>query len=64
LNILCIPLACTSPSSMPMILRVGLFMESQSSYIFLSQLLSCLTKSSSSFFSKSEILSPMCYSLM
>jgi hypothetical protein len=51
LNILCIFLACSSsPSSMTMILRLGLLMESLSSYIFLSQLLSCLTKISSVFF--------------
>jgi hypothetical protein len=44
-------LACTSsPSSMPMSLMFCLLMESQSSCIFLSQLLSCLTKSSSVFF--------------
>jgi hypothetical protein len=49
LNMLHIPLVCTSsPSSMPMILRFGL-KESLSSYIFLSQLLSCLTKISSVF---------------
>jgi hypothetical protein len=44
-------LACTSsPSSMPMSLRFGLLMELLTSYIFLSQLLSCLTKISSVFF--------------
>jgi hypothetical protein len=38
-------LACTSsPSSMPMILRFGLLMESLNFCIFLSQLLSCLNK--------------------
>jgi hypothetical protein len=43
-------LTCTSsPSSMPMILTFGLLMELLSSCIFLSQLLSCLTKSSSVF---------------
>jgi hypothetical protein len=35
---------------MPMIFRFGLLMESVSSCIFLSQLLSCLTKFSSVFF--------------
>jgi hypothetical protein len=51
LNMLHIPLACTSsPSSMPMILRIGLLMELLSSCIFLSQLLSCLTKISSVYF--------------
>jgi hypothetical protein len=45
LNILCIPLACTtSPSSVPMILRFVLLMEWVSSWLFLSQLLNCLTK--------------------
>jgi hypothetical protein len=42
LNILCIPLACISSSSMPMILRFGLLME-LCSCRFLSQLLNCLT---------------------
>jgi hypothetical protein len=43
-------LACTSsPSSMPKILRFGLFMELLNSCIILSQLLSCLTKISSVF---------------
>jgi hypothetical protein len=42
--------ACTSsPSSMPMILRFGLLMESVSSCIFLLKVLSCLTNSSSVF---------------
>jgi hypothetical protein len=37
LNILCIPFACTSsPSSMPMILRFVLLLESVRSYIFFS----------------------------
>jgi hypothetical protein len=45
LNILQISFACTS-SSMPIILRFGLLMESVSSYVFLSQVLSCLTNSS------------------
>jgi hypothetical protein len=50
LNILCILLACTPfPSLMPMIHRFGLFMESQSSCIFLSQLLNLLSKNSSVF---------------
>jgi hypothetical protein len=45
LNILHICLAYTSSSSsMPMILRFGLLMESLSSCIFLSQLLHCLIK--------------------
>jgi hypothetical protein len=40
-------LACiSSPSSMPMILRFGLLIESPSSCIFLSQLLSSWTKNS------------------
>jgi hypothetical protein len=44
-------LACTSsPSSMLMILRFGVLMELLNSCIFLSQLLSCLTKISSVFF--------------
>jgi hypothetical protein len=44
LNILWIPFACTSsPSSMPMIFRFGLLMQSVSSCIFLSQVLCCLT---------------------
>jgi hypothetical protein len=71
LNILSIPLTCTSsPSSIPMILWFGLLRESLSSYIFLSQLLSCLTKSSSVFSlisvlsSSFEILSSTCYSLL
>jgi hypothetical protein len=47
LNILRIPFACTSsPSSMPMILKFGLLMESVSSCVFFSQVLSCLTNSS------------------
>jgi hypothetical protein len=50
LNILCIPLAWTSfPSSVTMILRFSLLMELLSSYIFLSQFLSCVIKSSSVF---------------
>jgi hypothetical protein len=40
----------SSPSSKPMTLRFGLLMESLSSCIFFSQLLSCFTKSSSGFF--------------
>jgi hypothetical protein len=44
------PLACTSsPSSVPMIVRFGLLMESLNSCIFLSQLLSCLTNIPSVF---------------
>jgi hypothetical protein len=44
-------LACTSSlSSKSLILSFGLLMESLSSCIFLSQLLSCLTKISSIFF--------------
>jgi hypothetical protein len=50
LNILCIPLACTYPSSVLMILKFGLSMEWLSSCIYLSQLLSCLTKIFSVFF--------------
>jgi hypothetical protein len=50
LNMLHTHLAYTSSSSMPMILRFGLLMQSLSSCIFLSQLLSCLTKISSVFF--------------
>jgi hypothetical protein len=47
LNILQIPFACTySPSSMPIILRFGPLMDSLSSCIFLSQILSCVTNSS------------------
>jgi hypothetical protein len=42
-------LVCTSFSLMPMILRFGLFMESLSSCIFPSQLLSLLTNRSSVF---------------
>jgi hypothetical protein len=50
LNTLHIPLACTSsPSSMPMILRLGLLMESLNSCKFLSHLLYCLTMISSVF---------------
>jgi hypothetical protein len=53
LNILHVPFACTySPSSMPMILRFGLLTESMNSCIFLSQLLSLLSKNSSVFFFK------------
>jgi hypothetical protein len=44
-------LVCTaSSSSMPMILSLGLLMELLSSCIFLSQLLSCLSKISFVFF--------------
>jgi hypothetical protein len=43
-------LACTSSPSMPMILRFGILRELLSSCIFLSQLFSCLTKISSTFF--------------
>jgi hypothetical protein len=51
LNISWIPFAWTSsPSLIPIILRFGLLMELVSSRIFLSQLLSCLTKMSSVFF--------------
>jgi hypothetical protein len=64
LNILQILYACpSSPSSMPMILMFGLLMESVSYCIFFSQVLSCLTNSSSVFLlisissSSSEILS-------
>jgi hypothetical protein len=71
LSILQIPFACTSyPSSMPMILRFGLLMELVSSCIFLSQVLSCLTNSSSIFHlisiscSSSEILSSTCSNLL
>jgi hypothetical protein len=47
LNILQIPFAYTSsPSLMPMILMFGLLVESVSSCIFFSQVLSCLTNSS------------------
>jgi hypothetical protein len=50
LNRLRVPFACTStPYPMPMILRFGLLMESVSSCIFLFQVLSCLTNSSSLF---------------
>jgi hypothetical protein len=38
-----------SPSSMPMVLRFGLLMESVSSCMFLSKVFSCLTNSSSVF---------------
>jgi hypothetical protein len=55
LNILCIPLVCNSSLSlMPMILRFGLLIESLSSYIFFSQLLSYLLKHS--IFSSISIL--------
>jgi hypothetical protein len=69
LNILHIPLACTSYlSSMPMILKFELLMESLSSCIFLSHLLSCLTKISSVFITilslSSEILSATCSSML
>jgi hypothetical protein len=51
LNILHVPLVCTSSlSSMPIIPRFGLLMESQNSYIFLQYLLSLLSKSFSVFF--------------
>jgi hypothetical protein len=44
-------LACTSsPSSVAMIFRFGLLMELLSSCVFISQLLSLLSKSSSVFF--------------
>jgi hypothetical protein len=43
-------LVCTSSPSMPMNLRFGLWMELLSSCIFLSQLLSCLTRISSVFY--------------
>jgi Mn2+/Fe2+ NRAMP family transporter len=71
LNMLQIPSACTSsPPFIPMILRFGLLMESASSCLFLSQVLSCLTHSSSVFplifilSSNSEILSYTCSSLL
>jgi hypothetical protein len=71
LNILHIPLACTySPSSIPMILRFSLLMESVSSCILLSQLLSYLTKISCVFSLisilslSSETLSSTCSSLL
>jgi hypothetical protein len=51
LNILGIPFASTSsPSSIPMILRFHLLMESVSPCIFFSQVLSCLTNRLSSAF--------------
>jgi hypothetical protein len=51
LNRLCTSLACnSSPSSMPMIHRFGLLMESLSFCTFLLQLLSLLSQSSSVFF--------------
>jgi hypothetical protein len=50
LNILCIPLGYTSSSSMPMVLRFAFLLELLSSCIFLSQLLSCFTKSFPFFF--------------
>jgi hypothetical protein len=43
-------MACTFSPSMPMILRFVLLMESLSLCIFLSQVLSCLTNTSSVFF--------------
>jgi hypothetical protein len=49
LNILHIPFACTSSSSVPTILRFGILNESVSSYIFFSWVLSCLTNNSSVF---------------
>jgi hypothetical protein len=49
LTILLIPFACTSSPSMPMVLRFGLLMESVSSCVFFSQVLSYLTSSSSVF---------------
>jgi hypothetical protein len=71
LNILQIPFVCTSsPSSVPMILRFVLLMESVSSYIILSQVLSCLINSSSVFplisilSSSWEILSSACSSVL
>jgi hypothetical protein len=71
LNILCIPLPCTSsPSSMSMILRFGLLMEFLGSCVFPSELLSCLIKSSSVFSLisvlslSSKILSSSCSSLL
>jgi hypothetical protein len=59
-----------SPSSMPMILKFGLLIHSVNSYIFLSQVLSCLTNSSSVFplisilSSNYEILISACSSLL
>jgi hypothetical protein len=70
LNILRILFACTSSSSISMILRFGLLMELVSSYIFLSQVLSCMSNTSSVFplisisFSSSEILCSACSSLL
>jgi hypothetical protein len=71
LNILCIPLVCTSShSSMLLSLRIDLLMEWLSSCIFLSQVLSCLTEIYSvisliSILSSSpEILSSTCSSLL
>jgi hypothetical protein len=68
LNILCIPLSYTSsPSSMPMIFRFGLLMESLSSFMFFLYLLICLTKICSVFsliYSlslSSEVLSSTCF---
>jgi hypothetical protein len=51
------PIGNSCPS-MPMILRFVLLMELLSCCIFLSQLLSCLTKISSAFFYLISILSP------
>jgi hypothetical protein len=70
LNILHILLACTSSPLMPMIHRFGFLMESLSSCIFLSHLLSILSNSSSVFSlisilsSSPEILSSTCSSLL
>jgi hypothetical protein len=51
LNILCIPLACTSsPSSVTIICRFGLLMGPLSSYVFLLQILSLLSKDTSVVF--------------
>jgi hypothetical protein len=64
LNVLHAPLASIFSSSIPTILRFSVLMESLSSGIFLSQLLSCLTKSSSVFFSLISILSlSLCFYL-
>jgi hypothetical protein len=67
-ELLCIPIACTySLSLMPIILRFHLLMESVSSWIFLSQVFSCLSNSCSDFplitisFSSSEILSSVLF---
>jgi hypothetical protein len=70
-NILHILLACTSsPSSMTIIPKFGLLMEPLSSCVFLSQLLSLLSKSSyvfsliSTLSLSPEILSSSCPSLL